>query len=101
MHPHTFNPLGSIPCSLLCKSLFQASKSPSFPNAFIGNPGGSLTGPPIKTFGGDKFGTADTDTSTNSNRERVFQFVEWRIRKAALPNRPPNSPECFYSPSAC
>jgi ABC-type nitrate/sulfonate/bicarbonate transport system substrate-binding protein len=31
----------------------QISESPSFPNASIGNPGGTLTGPPINTFGGD------------------------------------------------
>ena len=28
---------------------------PSFPNASIGNPGETRTGPPIKTFGGDAF----------------------------------------------
>ncbi len=31
----------------------QISKRPSFPNAFIGNPGETLTGPPINTFEGD------------------------------------------------
>ena len=31
----------------------QISKRPSFRNAFIGNPGETLTGPPINTFGGD------------------------------------------------
>src|SRR5205807_10544292 len=35
---------------------FQTSKSPSFPNAFIGNPGETVTGPPINTFGGDNLG---------------------------------------------
>jgi hypothetical protein len=31
--------------------------SPSFPHVFSGNPGGIRTGPPIKTFGGDGFGS--------------------------------------------
>jgi ABC-type nitrate/sulfonate/bicarbonate transport system substrate-binding protein len=31
----------------------QISKRPSFPNASIGNPDETLTGPPIHTFGGD------------------------------------------------
>src|SRR6266536_6226091 len=44
---------GLISRSLLCKSY---SQSPSFPNAAIGNPGETGTGPPIKTFGGDAFG---------------------------------------------
>jgi hypothetical protein len=33
------------------------SPSPSFPHAFSGNPGGFRTGPPIKPFGGDDFGS--------------------------------------------
>jgi hypothetical protein len=32
-------------------------RSPSFPHALSGNPGGFGTGPPIKTFGGDAFKT--------------------------------------------
>ncbi|HZM89954.1 MAG TPA: hypothetical protein VFF31_25765, partial [Blastocatellia bacterium] len=31
------------------------SQSPSFPRVFSGNPGETLTGPPIETFGGDGF----------------------------------------------
>jgi hypothetical protein len=45
-----------IPRSLLPKTYSQTSKSPSFPHAFSGNPDESLTGPPIKTFGGDNCG---------------------------------------------
>ena len=51
-----FNLFGSIPHNLLHKSYSQPSKSLSFPNASIGNPSETLTGPPIKTFGGDNFG---------------------------------------------
>ena len=45
-----------IPRSLLRKTYSQTS-SPSFPHAFSGNPDESLTGPPIKTFGGDNCGS--------------------------------------------
>ena len=31
-------------------------KSPSFPNVLVGNPDEAMTGPPTKTFGGDKLG---------------------------------------------
>jgi hypothetical protein len=54
---------GPIPRSLLRKSYSRTSKSLSFPNASIGNPGFCTgdrpvapTGPPIKTFGGDNLG---------------------------------------------
>ena len=66
------NLCGLVPRSLLPKSYSQTSKNPSFPNAPIGNPGETLTGPPtlrqtaqgrgeqgrttIKTFAGDNFG---------------------------------------------
>jgi non-heme chloroperoxidase len=66
------NLCGLVPRSLLPKSYSQTSKNPSFPNAPIGNPGETLTGPPtlrqtaqgrgeqgrttIKTFGSDNFG---------------------------------------------
>ena len=50
-----FNFFGSIPRGLLRKSYSQTSKSLSFPNALIGNPDETMTGPPIKTFGGDNF----------------------------------------------
>src|SRR5262245_49122156 len=43
--------------SLLRKIYSQTSGSPSFPRAFGGNPAESLTGPPIKAFGGDDCGT--------------------------------------------
>jgi NitT/TauT family transport system substrate-binding protein len=39
------------------KAHFHSSKGLSFPKVFIGNPGESIAGPPIKTFGGDDFGT--------------------------------------------
>src|SRR6266542_2778140 len=42
---HVFDPNRSSPTS------------PSFPHVFSGNPGGIRTGPPIKTFGGDGFGS--------------------------------------------
>ena len=48
---------GLVPRSLLRKSYSQTSKSMSFLNARIGNPEETGTGPPIKTFGGDAFGT--------------------------------------------
>jgi hypothetical protein len=61
-----FNHCGLISRSLLRKELFpDLLKSVSFPNASIGNPGETATGPPIKTFGlpvptrqtgGDAFG---------------------------------------------
>ena len=59
--------VGSIPRSLLRTSLFPTAKSPSFPNASIGNPGEILTGPPIKTFGGDNFGI--------NSQKRFLYFV--------------------------
>ena len=48
---------GSSPCRSLRKNQFQTSRSPSLPHAFSGNPGEFLTGPPIRAFGGDNFGT--------------------------------------------
>ena len=48
-----FNFFGSIPRGLLRKSYSQTPQSLSFPNASIGNPDETMTGPPIKTFGGD------------------------------------------------
>jgi len=63
---------GFIPSSLLRNGDFRSSQSPSFPHAFSGNAGETLThstgaqghgeqgrtmtGPPIKTFGGDNLG---------------------------------------------
>src|SRR5439155_13791816 len=47
---------GSSSCRSLRKNPFQTSRSPSFPHAFSGNPGEFLTGPPIRTFGGENFG---------------------------------------------
>jgi len=44
--------LGLIPGGLLGKR--YARQSLSFPNAFIGNPEETLTGPLMETFGGDK-----------------------------------------------
>ncbi len=48
---------GLIPRSLLRNGDSKPSRSPSFPHAFSGNPGEIRTGPPIRTFGGDAFGT--------------------------------------------
>ena len=45
------------PVASCVKSCSHISGSPSFPNASIGNPGGTGTEPPIKTFGGDALGT--------------------------------------------
>ncbi len=39
-----------------CLFISSPYRSPSFPNASIGNPGETGTGPPIKTFGGDDSG---------------------------------------------
>ena len=47
---------GLIPRGLLRKIHSRTSKSLSFPNASIGNPDETVTGPPIKTFGGDALG---------------------------------------------
>jgi hypothetical protein len=47
---------GLISRSLLRKQLSQTSSNPSFPNASIGNPDETGTGPSIKTFAGDAFG---------------------------------------------
>src|SRR5918994_5121195 len=38
------------------KRYSRTSKSLSFPNASIGNPDETTTGPPIRTFGGDSLG---------------------------------------------
>ena len=48
-----FKIFASIPHNLLRKSYSQTSKSLSFPNAPIGNPSETRTGPSIKTFGGE------------------------------------------------
>ena len=45
--------LGSIPRTWVPEVYVQTSKSLSFPNVSIGNPGETLTGPPINAFGGD------------------------------------------------
>jgi len=58
----SFNFTGTIPRSLLRKTGFDLSQGPSFPHACSGNPGETLTGPPIKTFGGDDFGKTSTLT---------------------------------------
>src|SRR6266702_6084424 len=50
--PRLFNRCGSN--SPACCAM--RIPTPSFPHAFSGNPGETLTGPPIKTFGGDDFG---------------------------------------------
>ena len=39
----------------MSRSYPKISKSLSFPNALVGNPDESMTGPPTKTFGGDNF----------------------------------------------
>ncbi len=52
---YAFNRCGLIPRSLLCNGDSWSSQSPSFPRVFSGNPGETLTGPPIETFGGDDF----------------------------------------------
>jgi hypothetical protein len=38
------------------KKVENTFNCPSFPNASIGNPDETVTGPPINTFGGDDFG---------------------------------------------
>jgi len=48
----TFNRYGLIPRSLL-RNGDPKSSGLSFPHVFSGNPGEPLTGPPIKTFGGE------------------------------------------------
>src|SRR4030095_4017486 len=50
-----FNRCGLIPRSLLRNGNSWSCQSPSFPRVFSGNPGETLTGPPIETFGGDDF----------------------------------------------
>src|SRR3990167_7936928 len=42
-------------------TLFRSHGNASFPHALSGNPGETLTGPPIKTFGGDNFGKIITN----------------------------------------
>jgi hypothetical protein len=44
---------GQFPAVSYVNSKPQSSKHLSFPHAFSGNPGETLTGPPIKTFGGE------------------------------------------------
>ena len=45
---------------------------PSFPNASIGNPGETLTGPPIKTFGGD-------DSGVGKIRDGDLWLVQYQV----------------------
>src|SRR5438132_13979490 len=47
------NLYGFIPHSFLRRKR-SPIRSPSFPHALSGNPGESGSGPPIKTFGGDR-----------------------------------------------
>ena len=55
--------VGSFPAACCVMAVCQR---PSFPNASIGNPDGTGTGPPIKTFGGDAFG---------ANAHKCFRYL--------------------------
>jgi hypothetical protein len=67
----TLNPApisaGLIPPSLLRKRACQARQSPSFPHVSSGNPDETRTGPLIKTFGGDAFGSRHSVLSIPSS----------------------------------
>ncbi len=69
--------LGSIPRSLLRSAKISSSQSPSFPHAFSGNPGETLTGPPIKTFGGD---------NCRKNHQKGLSIPRSLLRGSSFPN---------------
>src|SRR5207253_9113192 len=78
------NLFGSIPSSLLSKAILRSLKSLSFPNASIGNPGEVLTGPPIKKFGGDKFGQKSRDCFLIPRQLAAAGFIPIFILSLAL-----------------
>jgi hypothetical protein len=84
------------------------SPSPSFPHAFSGNPGGFRTGPPIKAFGGDDFGSPiftaaplsreDTKNTKCNNQKSCPHFVPFVIFVAKLFGlRGPHSFSIFFN----
>ena len=74
----------------MIKSYSTTFKSLSFPNALVGNPDKTITGPPTKTFGGDSLKIA-------SSLLIIVYCSFWNIFSLeAQISEPPNPEEAYY-----